>query len=155
MTGIPGESNTDSGDAGGQEQVRQPLQEEFQASLEWLAHAVQASSDLSRLALLELRLAAGDSGRLVVLCLLMILLCLLAWIGLSVLLAWSAFAWADSVALAIGVFTGVQVVILGIMAMYWRKYARSLSFPVTNRRLQALKEQIHGPQKAATTDTSA
>lgn len=155
MTGIPGEDNPGSGDVGGQEQVRQPLQEELKASLEWLAQAAQATGDLSRLALLELRLAVGDSGRLVILSLVMIPVFLLAWTGLSVLLAWSAFAWLGSVALAIGVFTGLQVVILGVLLMYWRKYARSLSLPVTSKRLQAIREQAHGAQKTTATDTSA
>ena len=153
MTGIPGENNPESGDVGGQEQFRQPLQEELKSSLEWLEHAAQAAGDLARLAMLELRLAAGDSGRLVVLGLMIFPLLLLGWIGVSALLSWSVFVWLGSVALAIGMFIGVQLVALGIIAIYWRKYARSLSFPITSRRVQALKEQVHESQKAAATNT--
>ncbi|WP_185267728.1 hypothetical protein [Halopseudomonas xiamenensis] len=155
MTGIPGENTPESGDVGGQEQRRQPLTAELKSSLEWLEHAALAGGDLVRLAGLELRLAAGDSGRLVVLGLVMLPIALLAWIGLSVLLAWLVFAWLGSQALAIGTFIVVQVVALGIMAAYCKKFAKSLSFPATNRQLKALKEQVNGTQDAGKSDPAA
>lgn len=153
MTGIPGENNPESGDAGGQEQVHQPLQEELKSSLAWLEHAALVAADLARLGLLELRLAAGDSGRLVVLGLAMIPILLLAWIGVSVLVGWSLFVWINSVALAIAGFIAVQLITLGIMALLIKKYVRSLSFPVTNQRLRALKEQANGSEEATKADS--
>lgn len=152
MSGIPGESTPESGDVGGQEQRRQPLSGELKSSLEWLEHAALAGGDLFRLAGLELRLAAGDSGRLLALGLAMVPIALLAWIGLSVLLGWLIFAWLGSEALAIVTFIIVQLVAMGVMAAYCRKFARSLSFPATKRQLKALKEEFHGSQDAGKPD---
>lgn len=155
MTGIPGENNPESGDAGGQEQVRQPLMDELKSSLAWLEHAALAGGDLVRLASLELRLAIADSGKLVVLGLAMVPLLLLAWIGLSVLLGWLAFAWSGSVTLSIVIFIAVQLVTLGAMAICCKTYAKSLSFPATKRQLQTLKEETSGAQEAEESDSRA
>lgn len=155
MTGVPGDGTPESGDAGGQQQQPQPLLGELKSSLEWLEHAALAGGDLVRLAGLELRLAAGDSGRLLALGLAMVPLALLAWIGLSVLLAWLVFAWLGSTAAAIFTFMVVQLVTIGIMLAYCRKFAKSLSFPATSRQLKALKEQVHGTQSTAATDSDA
>lgn len=155
MTGIPGDSNPESGDVGGAQQQQQPLLGELKSSLEWLEHAALAGGDLFRLAGLELRLAAGDSGRLLALGLAMVPLALLAWIGISVLLAWLVFAWLGSEALAIVTFVVVQLVAMGIMAAYCKKFAKSLSFPATSRQLKVLKEQTHGTQDTGKTDSDA
>lgn len=155
MTGIPGDHTPESGDAGGQQQAQQPVLGELKTSLEWLEHAALAGGDLIRLAGLELRLAAGDSGRLLALGLAMIPLALLAWIGFSVLLAWLVFAWLGSEALAIVTFVVVQVITIGIMLGYCKKFARSLSFPATTRHWKALKEQAHGTQGTGKTDPDA
>lgn len=155
MTDIPGESTPESGDAGGQQQEQQPLLGELKSSLEWLEHAALAGGDLVRLAGLELRLAAGDSGRLLALGLAMIPLALLAWIGLSVLLAWLVFAWLGSVALAIVTFIVVQGITIAIMLAYCKKFAKSLSFPATSRHWKTLKEQSNGTQGTAGADTDA
>ena len=155
MTDIPGENNPQSGDAGGQEQVRQPLKDELKSSLAWLEHAALAGGDLGRLAVLELRLAVADSGKLVVLGLAMVPLLLLAWIGSSVLLAWLAFVWSGSVALSIGTFIVVQLITLGVMAALCKKYAKSLSFPATKRQLQTLKEETSGSQETEKSDSRA
>lgn len=155
MTGIPADNTPESGDAGGQQQEPQPLLGELKSSLEWLEQAALAGGDLVRLAGLELRLAAGDSARLLVLGLAMIPLALLAWIGLSVLLAWLVFAWLGSQALAIASFIVVQLLAIGILLAYCRKFARSLSFPATSRHWNALKEHSHGTQGTAETDPDA
>ncbi|WGK61151.1 hypothetical protein QAO71_13985 [Halopseudomonas sp. SMJS2] len=153
MTGTPGENRPESGDAGGQEQPRQPLKDELKSSLAWLEHAALAGGDLVRLAALELRLAAADSGKLVGLALAMVPLLLLAWIGLSVLLGWLVFAWSGSVAWGIVMFIIVQLVALGIMAINCKKYSKSLSFPATSRQLKTLKEEASGPQEADKSDS--
>ena len=155
MTGIPGNSTPESGDAGGQQQEQQPLLGELKSSLEWLEHAALVGGDLVRLAGLELRLAAGDSGRLLALGLAMIPLALLAWIGFSVLLAWLVFAWLGSVALALVAFVIVQVITIGVMLAYCKTFSRSLSFPATSRHWNALKEQSHGTQGPDKTDSDA
>lgn len=155
MTGIPGENRPESGDAGGQEQARQPLKDELKSSLAWLEHAALAGGDLVRLAALELRLAAADSGKLVVLGLAMVPLLLLAWIGLSVLLGWLVLAWSGSVAWGIVVFIGVQLVAMAILAINCKKYAKSLSFPATSRQLKTLKEEASGTQEADKSDPTA
>jgi len=153
MTGTPGENRPESGDAGGQEQPRQPLKDELKSSVAWLEHAALAGGDLVRLAALELRLAAADSGKLVGLALAMVPLLLLAWIGLSVLLGWLVFAWSGSVAWGIVMFIIVQLAALGIMAINCKKYSKSLSFPATSRQLKTLKEEASGPQEADKSDS--
>jgi len=153
MTGTPGENRPESGDAGGQEQPRQPLKDELKSSLAWLEHAALAGGDLVRLAALELRLAAADSGKLVGLALAMVPLLLLAWIGLSGLLGWLVFAWSGSVAWGIVMFIIVQLAALGIMAINCKKYSKSLSFPATSRQLKTLKEEASGPQEADKSDS--
>ncbi|SDS75268.1 hypothetical protein SAMN05216198_2690 [Halopseudomonas litoralis] len=155
MTGIPGENNPESGDVGGHEQARQPLKDELKSSLAWLEHAALAGGDLVRLVGLELRLAIADSGKLAVLGLAMVPLLLLAWIGLSVLLGWLAFAWSGSVALSIVVFIVVQLATLGVMAALCKKYAKSLSFPATKRQLQTLKEETSGTKETEKSDSTA
>lgn len=155
MSGVPGDNSPESGDVGGQPQTQQNLLGELKSSLEWFQHAALAGGDLLRLAGLELRLAAGDSGRLLVLGLAMVPLALLAWIGLSVLLAWLIYAWLTSTALAIATFILVQLVAMGVMAAYCRKFAKSLKFPATSRQLQSLKEQVNGTQEAGKTDSAA
>lgn len=155
MTGVPGDSTPESGDVGGQEQRKLPLKDELTSSLEWLEHAALASGDLVRLAGLELRLAAGDSGRLLALGLAMVPIALLAWIGLSILLSWLVYAWLGSAALAIVTFIAVQLVTMGIMVAYCKKFAKSLSFPATSRQFKTLKERVHGTQDAGKSDTDA
>lgn len=155
MTGVPGDNTPESGDVGGQPQQPQPLMGELKSTLEWLEHAALAGGDLVRLAGLELRLAAGDSGRLLALGLAMVPIAVLAWIGISILLAWLVFAWLASTALAIVTFILVQVVAMGVIAGYCKKFAKSLKFPATSRQLQSLKEQVNGTQEAGKSDQAA
>lgn len=154
MTDTPG-NNTPEGSDGEEHQPQHPLLNELKASLEWLEHAALAGGDLVRLAGLELRLAAGDSVRLLALGLAIVPLALLAWIGLSVLAAWLVFAALGSETLAIVTFIFVQLGAMGVMAAYCKKFAKSLSFPATSRHLKALKEQVHGTQDAGKADSDA
>lgn len=154
MTAEPGNNSPEGGAAGEQaQQPERPLLAELKATQTWLEQAALAGGALVRLAGLELRLAAGDAGRLLVLGLAMLPLVLLAWIGLSVLLAWLAFIWLGSAALAIATFIAVQLVTLAIMAALARKFARSLSLPATRRQLNALKEQVNGTQDTGKADS--
>ena len=114
--------------------------EELKAWVELLQQAVAAGATLSQLALLELRLAIADGGRLIVLGLLMLPLTLLAWSGVSVLAAWSAFSLSGSVALGICTFVAVQVITLSVMAVACVRYRKSLSLPGTRRHVRQFME---------------
>ena len=155
MSAVPGDGVPESGDIGGQPRQPQPALDELKSSAQWLEHAALVGGDLVRLAGMELRLAAGDSGRMLLLALAMIPVAILAWTGLSVLLAWLVFIWLESVAWGIVGFIALQLVMLGAVAAYCRKLSASLRFPATRRQLNALKEQIHGTQDTAETDSTA
>jgi len=117
-------------------------QDELKAWVELLQQAVAAGATLSQLAMLELRLALADGGRLVALGLVMLPLALLAWLGLSVLIGWCVFQWAASVALGIGAFLAVQLVTLGILGAACARYRKSLSLPATRRHLRQFMESV-------------
>lgn len=117
-------------------------QDELKAWVELLQQAVAAGATLSQLAMLELRLALADGGRLVALGLVMLPLALLAWLGLSVLIGWCVFQWAASVTLGIGAFLAVQLVTLGILGAACARYRKSLSLPATRRHLRQFMESV-------------
>ncbi|MBL4832755.1 MAG: hypothetical protein JKY26_02180 [Pseudomonas sp.] len=145
MSEIPGETNLHSGDPG-----RGPEAEEneLQAWLEWFKHAGAAGADLAKLARMELSLALGDTKRIVLLGLLAIPLAVLTWLGLSVLIAWLCYIPTQSVSAAIGMFIGVQVVPLLLIAMSVKRYRKSWAFAATREHLKAFKE---GAESAAKT----
>src|SRR5690606_9692920 len=97
MSTVPGDGVPERGDVGGQPRQLQPALDELKSSAQWLEHAALVGGDLVRLAGMELRLAAGDSGRMLLLALAMIPVAILAWTGLSVLLASLVFIWLESV----------------------------------------------------------
>jgi hypothetical protein len=110
----------------------------------WLSLGAGAGTVLQQFLLLlrlEARLAVGDAGRLVAVLALMLPLALLAWVGLSVLLAWLVFSGSGSVALGITGFLAVQVVAMLLLALAARRFQRSLSFPATRRQWEALFEK--------------
>ena len=128
MTGIPGDHTPESGDAGGQQQAQQPVLGELKSSLEWLEHAALAGGDLIRLAGLELRLAAGDSGRLLALGLAMIRW--RCWRGSAFPCCWPGWyspGWGQ--ALAIVTFIVVQVITIGIMLVTAKNLPGACLFP--------------------------
>ena len=117
-------------------------QDELKAWVELLQQAVAAGATLSQLAMLELRLALADGGRLVALGLVMLPLALLAWLGLSVLIGWCVFQCAVSVALGIGAFLAVQLVTLGILGAACARYRKSLALPATRRHVRQFMESV-------------
>lgn len=145
MSEIPGETNLQSGDPG---RGPEPGQDELQAWLDWFKHAASAGGDLAQLAKLELSLALGDTKRIVLLALVAVPLVVLAWLGLSVLVAWLAFLPFQSVAAAIGVFIAVQIIPLAIIVLLIKRYSKSWAFAATREHLQAFKE---GAESAAKT----
>lgn len=88
--------------------------DELKAYLDWLRELAAAGGALSKLVLLELRLAVGDGLRLVLLGLVMLSVVMLAWTGFSVLLAWLAYLHWQSVISGLCAFLAMQLVALGV-----------------------------------------
>tara|TARA_R110000782_G_scaffold23885_3_gene62099 strand:- start:203 stop:646 length:444 start_codon:yes stop_codon:yes gene_type:complete len=145
MSEIPGETNLNSGDPGRSPETGQ---DEIQAWADWFSHAASAGGDLAKLAAMELRLALGDTGRIVALVLVAVPLLLLAWIGFSVLVAWLLFLPTLSVVAAIGAFLVVQLIPLGVIWWSIKRYGKSWSFTATRDHIRAFKE---GAERAAKT----
>ena len=136
MSEIPGETRP------GDERSSPDAQEEMKGWLEWAQHAAVTGKDFAALAWMEIRLAMSDTGRMVVLGLVMIPLAMLAWIGLSVLIAWAVYVPTESVALGLVGFMAVQVIPMAIMGLMIKKYSKSLALPATKRHIQAFKEGL-------------
>ena len=118
------------------------LADELKAALDWVRQLSAAGSTYSRLFALELRLALADSGRLLVLGLLMLPVALLAWIGLGVLLAWLVYHYSQSVGFALGAFFLLQLMTMAALGLTCRRYSKSLSLPATRRHLNALLAEV-------------
>lgn len=134
-------SDTASGGAG--------LEAEFRNWQTLLQQALEAGNQFSRLLVLELQLAVGDAGRLALVVLAVVPLLIFTWLGLSVLLAWWAFAALESVALGLVAFTALQVAALLLLWLAARRYARSLALPATRRQLRAIMETGNGNKPQA------
>src|SRR5690606_41666494 len=115
---VPGDAVPESGDVGGQPRQSQPVLDELKSSAQWLEHAALVGGALVRLAGMELRLAAGDSGRMLLLALTMIPVAILAWTGLAVLLAWLVFTGLGSVAWGVAGLSVSEVLSLGSVGGY-------------------------------------
>lgn len=118
----------------------------------WLTLAEQAletGNQFYRLAVLELKLAAGDAGRLLAIALAAVPVVILAWVGLSALLGWFAYSASQSVAMGLAGFTLVQVLALGAMVLAAKRYSRSLGLPTTRRQWRAMMETEHGSRSKA------
>ncbi len=114
-----------------------------------LQQALEAGNAFSRLALLELQLAVGDAGRLALVVLAVVPLLIFTWLGLSVLLAWWAYAALESVALGLMAFTALQTSALLLLWLAARRYARSLALPATRRQLRTIMETGNGDKPQA------
>ena len=145
MSETPGETHLDSGDPG-----RNPDtgQDEIQAWAEWLKHAASAGSDLAKLAAMELRLALGDTKRIILLALVAVPLLLLTWIGFSVMVAWLVYLPTQLVVAAIAAFLVVQLIPLALIWWSIKRYGKSWSFTATREHVKAFKE---GAESAAKT----
>lgn len=121
----------------------------------WLAMGQQAlgvGGKFSRLLQVELQLAAADGARLVLLGLLMVPLALLAWVGLSVLLAWLVYDATAHVALGLVGFLGLQLLAMLGLLLLARRYRESLRFPASRRQWRAMTGG-GGDDESAPTDT--
>lgn len=135
------ESGTASAGAGLEAELRN-----WQALLQ---QALEAGNAFSRLVVLELQLAVGDAGRLALVVLAVVPLLIFTWLGLSVLLAWWAYAALESVALGLVAFTALQASALLLLWLAARRYARSLALPATRRQLRAIMETGNGNKPQA------
>ena len=122
--------------------LRRSPADELNAVLDWARQVSATGRAYSRLFGLELRLAVADSGRLLVVGLLMLPVAILAWIGLGVLLAWLVYQYSLSVGFALASFFLLQLTVLVALALACRRYSKSLSLPATRRHLNALLTEI-------------
>lgn len=112
-------------------------QNELQLWANWLQQLAAAGTDISRLLLLELRLAMGDSRRLLLLALLAMPVLLLAWIGVCVLLSWLIYQFSVSVTLALAGFILIQLAALAGIRAAVGYYRKSLRLPLTRKHLKS------------------
>ncbi|MBM69107.1 MAG: hypothetical protein CME43_06475 [Haliea sp.] len=129
--------------------TRTGVEAELRNWQKFLEQAVEAGNQFSRLVALELKLAAGDAGRLILVVLAIVPLVILAWLGLTLLLAWQAYASTQSVALGLAVFTLLQLLTLGWLWTAARRYARTLALPVTRRQLRTMMGADNGAESQA------
>lgn len=100
--------------------------------------AMVVGSSLATLLQLELRLAAQDLGRLLVLALLLLPVLLLAWTSFCAGVSWFLYRYFEEPAAAFLTFLSLQMLALGGMAWLANRYRGSLSFPRTKEFVQTL-----------------
>lgn len=137
---------------GGETEYSAAAQRELQAWLSLVQQVMATGSRFRTVLGLELKLALGDSRRLILVSLAMIPLLLLAWLGLSVLAGWLVYLVSHSVALGLVGFVVVQLVALLWLRRAAKVYGRSLGLPASRRQLQAIMET--GKEHAATATDS-
>tara|TARA_R110002110_G_scaffold110071_4_gene274492 strand:- start:117889 stop:118392 length:504 start_codon:yes stop_codon:yes gene_type:complete len=111
---------------------------QLQAWVSLLQLAQATGRQLSTLLQLELKLALADGQRLLGAILAMVPLVILAWTGLSVLLAWLVFLGSGSVSLGLAGFVLIQLLALVLLWRAVRVFKRSLGLPATRRQLRAI-----------------
>ncbi|MFO7550053.1 MAG: hypothetical protein R6W80_01505 [Haliea sp.] len=111
---------------------------QLQAWFTLLQLAQATGRQLSTLLQLELKLALADGQRLLGALLAMVPLVILAWVGLSVLLAWLVFLGSGSVSLGLAGFVLLQLLALVLLWRAVRVFKRSLGLPATRRQLRAI-----------------
>lgn len=137
--GTAGQQGSQPGQFGtGPESEPAATEAQLQAWAALFQQTLAAGRQLSELLQLELKLAVGDGLRLLGVVLVMLPLVILAWLGLSVLLAWLAFLGSGSVGLGLAGFLVVQLLALLLLWRAARVFQRSLGLPATRRQLRAL-----------------
>ena len=111
---------------------------ELNAISGWLRQAGETGLDLSLLLGLELRLAAGDLGRMIVLTLLLLPVLLLAWTGLCICLSWLAYLLSGQPIVAFIAFPLLQAAVALFICQRYRQYSKSLSLPRVRQHLHAM-----------------
>ncbi len=110
---------------------------DFELWMAWISETASTGSTFAELLAAEVRLALGDAGRLLMLALLSLPVVLLAWLGLTSLIAWLLGSASDSVSVGLLAFLLQQCTLLAVMGWLWKRYKRSLSLPLTRQHWQA------------------
>lgn len=122
---------------------------DLDATLTWLRDISELGAILSRLAIAEIRLAASDMRRCLVLALLALPLMLLAWIGLCVLISWFAYSLSGYPSAGFVTFFLLQVATLLVIKGLLSKYRKSFGLPETRNQLKGLFEDAgYGKEKS-------
>jgi len=110
--------------------------------LAYAREALGAGSSFATLLQLELRLAAGDLGRLVFLGLLTLPILLLAWIGLGTTVSWLLFELTGIPLVAFVTFFALQLITLGFIAILARRFSKSLGLPQTTHFIRTAAQRV-------------
>ncbi|MDO8862276.1 hypothetical protein Q6D67_11230 [Haliea sp. E1-2-M8] len=127
-----------------------PTEAQLQAWATLLQQALATGRQLSKLLQLELKLAVADGLRLLFVRLAMVPVAVLAWLGLSVLLAWLVFLASGSVSLSLAGFVLVQLIALLLLWRAARVFQSSLGLPATRRQLRAMTGTENSDEKKTT-----
>ncbi len=128
----------------------QGSRDELTETINLLQASGLAVADLFNLFQVELRLAAHDTKRLLMISLLILPVLFLAWIGISTMLFWLVFQQTTSVAYGLFAFTALQLLALFGIRLQIKKYRRSLGLPATSKQVKAFAE---GVRRAGTQST--
>lgn len=134
---------TDSGQPSGQPEqgAGMPAQDALHEWVELGKQAGATAGTFGKLLGAELKLAGADLGRLVAVGLTLLSVGSIAWLGLSVLLAWLAYQQLASVTLALLVFLAIQVVVILLLLRAVKSFKKSLSLPATKRNFRAMVDR--------------
>lgn len=128
-------------------------QSEIDAWLRWLTDLREAGAALLRLLAAELRLASSDLRRFLLLCLLVLPLTLLTWLGFAVFLSWVVYALSGSLGGGFAGFFLLHVGILLIIRRQLRRYRERMSLPATRKYIGVITEGLRRePQRPDSSD---
>lgn len=116
----------------------------------WFRQTLVAGAELANLFRLELQLTLGDARRLALVGLAIVPMLLLSWISLGVLASWLVYDYSGSVALGIGTFTLLQLLVLGYLVSQAIRFKRQLGFRRTKEHAKRIMQGAKG--ETPTTD---
>ncbi len=117
-------------------------QDELHAWLTWLKQLGALGGALSTLATAEIRLAAGDLHRLLLVSLLLLPMFIITWLGLSMLVSWLVFTQSTIAGAGLFTFFVMQAGATLYMWTLFKKYRRSLTLPMTRQYLDEIVEDM-------------
>jgi hypothetical protein len=110
----------------------------------WFRQTLVAGTELANLFRLELQLTLGDARRLVLVSLAIVPMVLLSWISLGVLASWLVYDYSGSVALGLGTFALLQLLVLGYLASQAMRFKRQLGFRRTKAHAKSIMQGVKG-----------
>jgi len=110
----------------------------------WFRQTLVAGTELANLFRLELQLTLGDARRLVLVCLAIVPMLLLSWISLGVLASWLIYDYSGSVALGLGTFTLLQLLVLVYFISQALRFKRQLGFRRTKAHAKRIVQGVKG-----------